>query len=125
MLAKLVDWWIGRKIWQERQALPRIDWEELVGRIRNDIEGYTVYLETRDARLIPLLSEDANAKIDALSLVIAWIQAGVQPWEMEQPAQQLKERLSAHHGIDAIVLVSRQIQPFAGYYVRVRQAGRT
>jgi hypothetical protein len=75
-------------------------------------------VETRSGHFVRV--DSAATSLDVVGLAIAWLHAGVNPWEMEAPAQELLERLSDIPNIEAIMLLSRSVESFAGYYVRVR-----
>lgn len=122
MLGKLLDWYIARKVAEQRRTLPAIDWQALHESIKDDVEGFSVYLEMRDDRFLPISdpSADAAARADVVGLVVAQLIDGVPPWETEEPAQALAERLSTRPHLTAIVQLSRRAEAFVGYYVRVR-----
>ena len=119
MFGKLLDWYIDRRVRQQRASVPAIDWKPLHERIRNEVEGYTVFLEMRDGSLVRLDHPQANAR-DIVGLAITWLYDGVPPPATEEPAETLAKTLSEGHGVEAWVQVSRSPESFVGYYVRVR-----
>jgi hypothetical protein len=121
MFGKLLDWYIDRKVRQEREAEPAIDWKAIHDSIREDIDGYTVFLETRDGRFVLPSSHRAESRRDdVVALIVTWMEEGIRPWETEAPAEALAETLSTRAGLSAYVQVSRSLESFAGYYVEVR-----
>jgi hypothetical protein len=120
MFNRWIDWYLDRRVQRERSALPRLDWRPLLKRIQNEVDGYAVFVETRDDQFVAVSSSEANGDLDAIGLVAAWVRDDVPPWEMEAPARRLTNQLSALEGTTVVMLLSRRIEPFAGYYVRLR-----
>jgi hypothetical protein len=120
MFNGLIDWYLDRRVQRERSALPRLDWRSLLKRIQNEVDGYAVFVETRDGQFVAVSSSEAKGNLDAIGLVAAWVRDDVPPWEMEAPARRLTNQLSALEGTTVVMLLSRRIEPFAGYYVRLR-----
>ena len=122
MFGKLLDWYIDRRVRQERAAVPPIDWKALHERIRNEVQGYTVLLEMRDGTLVPLDDRRLEDN-DIVGLAVTWLYEGVPPPATEEPAEALAKTLGEGHGVEAWVQVSRSLESFVGFYVRVRPLG--
>jgi hypothetical protein len=91
---------------------------ELLERIEPELSGYTVYLETESGRFLPLASKTPGEGV--VGLIITYIRDGLSPRDTEQPVKQLAQRLSARLGKIPPVLLSRSLESFVGYYVRLR-----
>jgi hypothetical protein len=118
---KLLDLFLNWQIRCERKSLPRIQWESFYESIKNEIEGYPVFLETRGVDFIPI--SDANVepdKLDVVGLAVPFERKGVPVLEAERDAKKLAEKLSTKPGLSAIVLLSDDSKYFIGYYVNVR-----
>jgi hypothetical protein len=66
----------------------------LVDRIRPEIEGYTLFLETKNGRFT--VADDHLSgwrPNEVVALGAAWIHGDVPPWETEDPAEKLAQRL--------------------------------
>lgn len=121
MFRWLTDWYINRLVAKERANLPAINWRSLLDGIAEEIQGSSVFLETRGQHFVPVTSQDSNSVgLDIISLVVTWNHGGVQPWETEEPAKNLAKKLSERADVSAVVLLSRSLDSFVGYYVRIR-----
>jgi len=121
MFTRLMDWYVDRLVAKEHASLPAIDWRSLAGKINEEIEECSVFVETRDKRFVPVNPQDPNSKeLDAVSLIVTWSHHGVKPWETEKPAKDLAEDLSERGDVSAVVLWSRSLDSFVGYYVQIR-----
>lgn len=100
------------------QGIAAADWRALLKRVEPEISGYTVFLETAARRFVPLTAEQQAENV--VGLVATWIRDGMSPWETEAPAKELAHRLSTQLGVNALVLLSRSLESFAGYYVSIR-----
>lgn len=121
MFRRLTDWYIDRLVAKELAALPVIDWRFLLDGISEEIQGSSIFLETRDQHFVSVNSGDPNrGNLDIVSLVITWSHDGVQPWKTEEPAKNLAWALSERDDLSAVVLLSRRLDSFVGYYVRIR-----
>jgi hypothetical protein len=121
MFRRLIDWYIDRLVAKERLNLPAINWRSLLDGISEEIQGSAVFLETRGQRFVPVDSLDSNSEgSDIVSLVVTWSHDGVEPWETKEPAKNLAQALSERDAVVAVVLLSRSLDSFVGYYVRIR-----
>jgi hypothetical protein len=94
----------------------------LLTEIQGEIGSYPLFLETRDDRRLPVSDRLHDASgADVLSLIIACIRDGVAPWDTEEVARDMANRLSARQGLSALPLISRDPITYVGWYVRVRQ----
>lgn len=93
----------------------------LLDRIGEEILGARLFLETRDQRFVPVNLQHPNSVgLDIISLVVTWSREGIPPWETEEPAKNLAQRLAEREDISAVVLLSRRSDSFVGYYVQIR-----
>jgi len=102
----------------DRRSAHRDDWRELLQRVAPRIDGYCAFVETRAGQFVRV--EKATDSLDVVGLALAWVQEDVPPWEMEAPAKALLGQLSDVADIETMILLSRSVDSFAGYYVRVR-----
>lgn len=121
MFRRLTDWYIDRLVAREQANLPVVNLKSLLERIGEEIVGAQLFLETRDQRFVPVNLQHPNSDgLEITSLVVTWSREGIPPWETEEPAKNLAQRLSGRAGISAVVLLSRRLDSFVGYYVRIR-----
>lgn len=121
MFRRLTDWYIDRLVAREQANLPVVNLKSLLERIGEEIVGAQLFLETRDQRFVPFNLQHPNSDgLEITSLVVTWSREGIPPWETEEPAKNLAQRLSGRAGISAVVLLSRRLDSFVGYYVRIR-----
>jgi hypothetical protein len=114
VFGKLLDWYIDRRVRQERAAVPPIDWKALHERIRNEVQGYTVFLEMRDGTLVSL-DDRQRGDNEIVGLAVTWLYEGVPPPATQEPAEALAKTLGGGHGVEAWVQVSRSIESFVGF----------
>jgi hypothetical protein len=100
----------------EQKPNPPLKWQELLKRMEPELPGFTVFLETPDGEWRSLASIK-NEQV--VYLVIACIRDGISSTKTEEPIRDLAERLSTRVGVKALVLLSRRLEPFSGYYLRV------
>ena len=122
MFRRLTDWYIDRLVAKQRANLPVVDARSLHERIAGEIPaGGSFYLETRDQRFVPVDLQQLNSEgLDSISLIVTWSGDGIKPWETEEPAKEVARRLSERSDIEAMVFLSRRLDAFVGYYVRIR-----
>lgn len=122
MLGWLTEWYINRLVAKQRAELPAIDWRSLLKRVEDAFQGRaSVLLETRDERFISAESQGSNSgDLEFISLIVTWSREGLKPWETEEPARQLAQVLSQCDDVTAVLLLSRRLDSFVGYYVRIR-----
>jgi hypothetical protein len=110
-----------RHIRAQGDALPKVAWRSLQSDLQDYLDGFGVFVEMRDGRIVSgdsLLADGAEE--DAVSLVLTAAGPHVSAWDTEEPAAHLAAKLSELPGLEAIMLVNRDPEAFVGYYVRVR-----
>lgn len=122
MLRWLTNWYIDRLVTKERADLPVVSVQLLLDEIAKEIrDGALLFLETRDQQFVPLNHEKVSKQdLEFVSLIVTWSSEATPAWKTEEAAKALAERLASHGNIDAVVLLSRSLDSFVGYYVRVR-----
>jgi hypothetical protein len=105
---------LEKQRWAEAQ--PAIAWQDLVGRIAGDIEGFSVFLETRNRRLVP--PKQAKGE-DVIALAVTWVAEDCPPPKTEEHAHRLLTRLAHRSDLDAFMQLSRDPGSFVGYYIRI------
>lgn len=122
MFRRLTEWYLDRLIAEEKASLPNVDARDLLDRITFATHAEDLfYVETRDERVLPLNPDQPNSEgLDVVSLIVTRSRDGILPWDTEEPAETLADRLSDRDDISAIVQLSRRLDSFVGYYVRIR-----
>ena len=120
MFSKLIDRFDAWTTHLERKRLPTLDWAPLVERVSPVIDDHSILLETRFDGFVTLESfKTDTADTDIVAIAVALVREDLEPWNTEQPAIAMARKLSDHLGRPLPVLLSRQWQVFAGYYVRI------
>jgi hypothetical protein len=97
-----------------------INWRELRQLIAGEIDGYTLFLETKDGRHVPPDDVASSSQVqDVVALALVWLHDNVPASDTEEPATQLAARLSKRCGLEPVILLSRSTESFVGFYVRV------
>lgn len=107
---------------KERARIPKLNPSSVHSAIHQEIKpGASLYLESRDRTFTPWNPSDPdNHASDIVSLIVTWSRDGVLPWNTEQPAKDLQDKLAYHPNIEAMLLLSRDPDSFVGYYVQIR-----
>ena len=121
MLSRLIAGCLDVWVWWQRRRVPALAWRSLYEAIQPEASEHPIYLEHRNRSFVRVDSsttpvDDANVVALAVSL---W-RDGTPIWEMEEPAKELAERLVRKLGVQAFVLIRRDLDSFLGYYVSVR-----
>ncbi len=118
MFANLFDTLIVKLAGGFPEKLRLMGWEPVVSLIEPHIESHTIFLETMNGEfVIPhQLSEDQ----EVISVIVAYVKEGVNPWDTEVPAKYMAEKLSRIIGRELPYLVSRPLNADVAYYVCIR-----
>ena len=121
MLSRLIAGCLDMWAWWQRRRMPALRWRPLYEAIQQEASEHPIYLEHRNRSFLRVDSsttrvDDANVVALAVSL---W-RDGTPVWEMEAPAKELAERLARKLGVQAFVLIRRDLDSSLGYYVRLR-----
>jgi hypothetical protein len=118
MFTKLIDTIIVKLTGGSERQPEAIDWKSVVSKIEPHIESHSIFLEKRNGSFV--LPEQLNQGEQVISVIVAYAQKGINPWETEAPAKYMAEKLSGILGIELPYLLSRNPELYAGFYVCVR-----
>ena len=108
----------ARAVRQVREATPAVAWQSLREAVGRDLDGYTLFVEMRDDTLRPARALGLDPQ-EIVGLAAAWLVDG-EIVSSEPHARELEERLSERTDISATLLMNRDPETFAGFYVRLR-----
>lgn len=117
LLEKLLGRRLDREVAAQRVATKPLDWRPLLERIEHVVDDHSVFLETREGRIVR--TDDAPHPDDVVALLVAKVADGLAPWDTEPHADDMRDKLSNYLGTDLPVQLSRETETFAGYYVRI------
>lgn len=120
MFSKPITALSRRSLKKERERLRAIDWRPVVEEVRPYIEDHSILLETRFDGFVPIEDiETDDTERDVVAVAVALVRPDMAPWETEEPARAMSEKLQERLGRRVPRLVSRHFQSWAGHYVRV------
>ena len=98
-----------------------IDLEDILSLIAPEVGSHSIYIKTKNGSQI--LYSDPESKehlIRAKGICVVYEHEGVKPWETEAPARHMCEKLGEVLNSKPVVLLNRDPESFAGYYVYIK-----
>ncbi len=104
-----------------QKDLAKLEWRPLLNSVKAHCQDCSIFVQTRHHGMLSVNDPKVEKpKSDIVALAITAARKGMKPWDSEEPARALCNKLKEVLGRNCCLQLNRDPDTFVGYYVKIQ-----